>query len=97
MTSLHLPSFNGNHVRADSRLEAGMNGFGGGAPEGGWAPERGDPPEGGVAALATTSAGGDFDVRADSRLEAGMNGLGLCIARDESKSHCWCAWHSHQY
>ena len=32
----------------------------GGAPEGGWAPERGDPPEGGVAALPTTSAGGDF-------------------------------------
>ena len=49
MTSLHLPSFNGNHVRADSRLEAGMNGLGGGAPE------RGDTPEGGVAALPTTS------------------------------------------
>ena len=28
--------------------------------DGGWAPERGDPPEGGVAALPTTSAGGDF-------------------------------------
>ena len=33
---------------------------GGEAPEGGWAPERGDPPEGGVAALPTTSAGGDL-------------------------------------
>ena len=33
---------------------------GGGAPEGGWAPERATPPEGGVAALPTTSAGGDF-------------------------------------
>ena len=44
----------GDPVRASSSVE------GGGAPEGGWAPETGDPPEGGVAALPTTSAGGDF-------------------------------------